>query len=498
MDFTRTDTLRFLSFSSMMESDLEKPLLVGVKHGAVYDLSSGDTVGILGSGDFARSLATRLWYSGFKVLVGSRIPRRSAGLFPEDVEVVTQEEVVKRVDLLFVATFKEHYSTLNRFSEVLAGKVLVDVSNNTEINLRGESNAQYLASLFPKCHVVKGFNVVSAWALQSGPKDGNKQVLICSDSSDAKSRVVSIARRMGFIPVDMGALCSACDIENMPLRLLPQWKIPVVLTVYLFVFFYCYNFVRGVLHPYFAENKNTFYKIPIDLVNVSIPCVAYVLLSLVYLPGILAAFYQLRNGTKYRRFPNWLDEWLQLRKQIGLASFFCACLHALYSMCLAVRRSARYLIINEAIKQVKANVSSVWVEEEVWRMEIYISLGIVALGALSLLAVTSLPSVGNALNWREFSFIQSKLGLAALILATLHTLTFGWKRAFDPRNYKFYLPPTFTLALPLPMGVILAKAALLLPCLSRRVMRIRRGWESTRCVTFQSHEQELNDTSSNV
>lgn len=47
-----------------------------------------------------------------------------------------------------------------------------------------------------------------------------------------------------------------------------------------------------------------------------------------------------------------------------------------------------------------------WVEEEVWRMEIYISFGIMALGLLSLLAITSLPSISNSLNWREFSFIQ--------------------------------------------------------------------------------------------
>lgn len=41
-----------------------------------------------------------------------------------------------------------------------------------------------------------------------------------------------------------------------------------------------------------------------------------------------------------------------------------------------------------------------------WRIEMYISFGIMSLGLLSLLAVTSIPSVNNALNWREFSFIQ--------------------------------------------------------------------------------------------
>lgn len=56
--------------------------------------------------------------------------------------------------------------------------------------------------------------------------------------------------------------------------------------------------------------------------------------------------------------------------------------------------------------QVKAGVEDSWVSEEVWRMELYLSVGIMALGLLSLLAVTSLPSVASRVNWREFSFIQ--------------------------------------------------------------------------------------------
>lgn len=56
--------------------------------------------------------------------------------------------------------------------------------------------------------------------------------------------------------------------------------------------------------------------------------------------------------------------------------------------------------------QVKVDQEDSWVEEEVWRMELYLSIGILALGLLSLLAISSLPTVGNSLNWREFSFVQ--------------------------------------------------------------------------------------------
>lgn len=36
------------------------------------------------------------------------------------------------------------------------------------------------------------------------------------------------------------------------------------------------------------------------------------------------------------------------------------------------------------------------------------SLGIVALAIMALLAVTSIPSVSDALTWREFHYIQVK------------------------------------------------------------------------------------------
>ncbi|XP_069472704.1 metalloreductase STEAP3 [Ambystoma mexicanum] len=472
----------------MLEGDMAKPLLSSKNDKSDQSLagSFGTSVGILGSGDFARSLATRLVCAGFQVVVGSRNPKRNASLFPESAEVTSQEEAVKKVDVVFVALFKEHYSTLCNLTGALAGKILVDVSNGTEMNHRDRSNAEYLASLFPESTVVKGFNVISAWALQSGPKDGNKQVLICSNNQEARNVVSTIARSMGFIPVDMGTLCAARDIENIPLQLLPLWKIPVLLALSLFIGFYVYNFARGVLHPYLKENKNKFYKIPIELVNVTLPCVSYVMLSLVYLPGILAAFLQLHHGTKYRRFPDWLDQWLIHRKQIGLVSFYCAALHAVYSLCLPMRRSSRYQMLNDAFKQVLENRNNAWIEEEVWRMEIYVSFGIMALGVLSLLAVSSLPSIGNSLNWREFSFIQSSLGFVALVIATLHTLTFGWKRAFDGNQYKFYLPPTFTLTLLVPCAIILSRIVLFMPCVNRQLMRIRRGWEKGRYVTFAS------------
>lgn len=474
-----------------MPDDMSKPLIRvrgGVGGSKPLEASLSETgsplIGIMGTGDFSRSLARRLVASGYQVVVGSRSPIRSVGLFPEEAEVVSQLEAASQADLIFIALFPEHYSTLVELKQALSGKTLVDVSNSLRINQGGPSSAEQLADLFPESCVVKGFNTISAWTLQVGPRDGSRQVLLCSDSSQAKASVMQLCHRMGFVPVDMGLLSSSLQIENMPLYLFPSWRIPILCSLLLFVCFYLYNFIRDVLQPYFTAGKNAFYKMPVELVNDTLPCVALVMLTLVYVPGVCAAFLQLWRGTKYNRFPNFLDKWLIRRKQFGLCSFLCAVLHMVYSLCLPLRTSARYKLRNAAFKQVKNGVEDSWNDQEVWRMELYISVGIMAIGLLSLLAITSLPSVANTINWREFSFIQSTLGYYALFMATLHTALYGWSRAFDPAQYRYYLPPTFLLVVTFPILVMMCRLVLFLPCMALRLRKIRRGWEKSRHIRF--------------
>uniref|UniRef100_A0A3Q3J620 Pyrroline-5-carboxylate reductase catalytic N-terminal domain-containing protein n=1 Tax=Monopterus albus TaxID=43700 RepID=A0A3Q3J620_MONAL len=366
-----------------MPDDMSRPLIRGRCEGrssthleAAMSEPGAPVIGILGTGDFSRSLARRLVTSGYQVVVGSRVPKRSQGLFPEEAEVTSQMEAASQADLVFVAVFPEHHSTLVELKPALAGKTLVDVSNGLRINQEGPSNAEQLADLFPESSVVKGFNTISAWMLQVGPRDGSRQL---------------------------------------------WW------------------------------------------------------------------------GTKYNRFPNWLDRWLTRRKQFGLCSFLCAVLHAIYSLCLPMRKSARFKLLDAAVKQVKDGLENSWVDTEVWRMELYLSVGIMALGLLSLLAVTSLPSVAGTVNWREFSFIQSTLGYCALSMATLHAVFYGWNRAFVPDHYRFYLPPTFLLVLILPLTVLLGRLALFVPCVAWQLRRIRRGWEKSKHIRFALPDDEYHN-----
>ena len=79
----------------------------------------------------------------------------------------------------------------------------------------------------------------------------------------------------------------------------------------------------------FGDNWNwkRWNTIPTTTVNSTLAVHAINMLSLCYIPGLIAAYIQLIRGTKYSRFPNWLDKWLRMRKQLGLLMLFSASLH---------------------------------------------------------------------------------------------------------------------------------------------------------------------------
>lgn len=75
-----------------MPDDMARPLIReragGSRHLEASMLEPSTLViGILGTGDFSRSLTRRLVASGYQVVVGSRTPACSAALFPEEAEV---------------------------------------------------------------------------------------------------------------------------------------------------------------------------------------------------------------------------------------------------------------------------------------------------------------------------------------------------------------------------------------------------------------------------
>ncbi|XP_040208335.1 metalloreductase STEAP4-like [Rana temporaria] len=438
---------------------------------------TNNSICIFGTGDFGRSLGFKLLQSGFHVIFGSRDPTR-ANLLPKGVEVLGHAEAAQKCPLIILAVQRDHYSPfLGKLEDVLEGKVLVDVSNNLKINQYPESNAEYLAQMLPGAKVVKAFNTVSSWSLQSGTLDASRQVFVCSDDNTAKQKVMDIARAIGLTPQDNGSLVAAKEIENYPLQLFPMWRLPFYLCAGLTVLVFLYCVINDVVYSAVVLEKDISFRLAISIPNKVFPIVSLILLALVYLPGVFAAIIQLYRGTKYSRFPNWLDRWMLCRKQLGLVALSYAFLHAIYTLVIPIRYYVRHRIATNTIAQAKNNETSTFSTITAWRSDLYIALGILGFFFYVLLGITSLPSVSNSVNWREFRFVQSKLGYLTLVLCTGHAFVFGWNRFLNVGHFRWYMPPAYTLSLVIPCVVLIFKFILIIPCIDKRITKIRQGWE---------------------
>lgn len=434
---------------------------------------------IFGTGDFGRSLGQRLLQSGYKVVYGSRRPH-SCGPLPQGAQAMSHAAAAQSANLVFLCIHRENYDFLETLVPQLKGKVLVDVSNNLKKNLYPEANAEYLQRLISGAHVVKAFNTLSAWALQNGPSDASRQVYLCGNSAEAKEAVAETATKLGFTVLDRGSLNAARELEDFPLQLFPEWRLPLRVAVGLTAFFFFYLLIRDVVYSYVTQGKDISFRIMVSLANKVFPIVSLIMLSLCYLPGVIAAFLQLYRGTKYKRFPDWLDRWMLCRKQLGLLALGFASLHVLYTLLIPIRYYVRFRLAASTISQIKENRTSEFDTTMAWRTDSYYSVGILGFGLYLLLGISSLPSVSNALSWREFSFIQSKLGYLTLFFCTFHTYLYGWDKFLRPSYYKWYTPPGYMLCLIVPSVVMVLKLLILLPCVDRSLTRIRRGWERTQ------------------
>uniref|UniRef100_A0A8C5TEC4 Ferric oxidoreductase domain-containing protein n=1 Tax=Malurus cyaneus samueli TaxID=2593467 RepID=A0A8C5TEC4_9PASS len=298
---------------------------------------------------------------------------------------------------------------------------------------------------------------------------------------EAKQMVMNIVRALGLTPLDKGTLLAAQEIENFPLQLFPMWKFPIFLSLGLTTFFFLYCLALDVIYTYIYEKNNFSFFIAITIPNRVCPVMALILLALVYLPGIFAAIIQLYRGTKYRRFPDWLDKWMLCRKQLGLIALAFASLHVVFTLVAPLRAFVRWRIGKGIVSQVS------FVHSLLPGLVTLFGSRNLGFFLFVLLGITSLPSVSNNVNWREFRFVQSKLGYLSLILCTAHTLVYGGKWFLSPSAYRWYLPNIYMLSLVVPCAVLVVKFVLIFPCVDKPLTQIRQGWERNPKYSEQSN-----------
>ena len=185
-------------------------------------------IGFIGYGNMAQALSRR-WATKHDVFIGGRNAERASAL-AEDIHAAGSGSIADSVqfgDVIVLATPANAVEgAIQRAggADVFAGKILIDINNPVSIpggphDNSGEhylpslfdegSLAEHIATLVPRCHVVKAFNMcqASVWEMDPPSFDGRKlSALYCGDDAVANSKVAELIDDLGCEPVDVGEL----------------------------------------------------------------------------------------------------------------------------------------------------------------------------------------------------------------------------------------------------------------------------------------------------
>jgi predicted dinucleotide-binding enzyme len=186
-------------------------------------------IGVLGSGDVAKSLASGFLGRGDVVMLGSRDPEklaewaRSAGA---NARTGTFAQTAQFGELVLFATAGTAIEDVAALAEPqnLALKIVIDVTNPLDYSTGkprlawgfDDSNGERLQQLLPSSTVVKAFNTVGhGLFVHPALPDGPPTMFIAGDDQGAKGRVSQILTDFGWESADLGDIESSRFLEPM-------------------------------------------------------------------------------------------------------------------------------------------------------------------------------------------------------------------------------------------------------------------------------------------
>ncbi len=187
-------------------------------------------VTIIGSGNMAKGISTRLISGGHKVTIHAQDQEKGSELITHlkninesaDVSVTALGSTADEIVIL--ATPYTATDNVAKLYGNFDGKIVVDITNPVDFNTfqlipePGQSGAQEIAKLIPNAKVVKAFNTTLAGVLETGVVDGQKlDVFIAGDDLDAKKKIAELVKTSNMRPVDVGPLANSRHLEGFGL-----------------------------------------------------------------------------------------------------------------------------------------------------------------------------------------------------------------------------------------------------------------------------------------
>ncbi|MER5470369.1 NAD(P)-binding domain-containing protein [Streptomyces sp. NPDC002685] len=177
------------------------------------------TIGVLGTGGIAVTLATMFARAGHEVRLGSATGASGApGVTGGCCEEVVAESSVVIPAFLGVQGAVQQ---LGPWRAGLRGKILVDITNpftGGHVDFVGPwaaGGTEDLAAAFPEARLVGAFKNVWWEAFDGGPDSVVPDIRVISDDADAKRTFLRLCAGTPFTYVDGGGLDQARRVERM-------------------------------------------------------------------------------------------------------------------------------------------------------------------------------------------------------------------------------------------------------------------------------------------
>jgi 8-hydroxy-5-deazaflavin:NADPH oxidoreductase len=189
-------------------------------------------IGILGTGDVGRALATGFAALGHEVKIGTREPGsdKVRGILAKIDRGATAGTFADAAAFAEVAVLATLWSGTENVIKLagpanLAGKVVIDATNplvftpNAPPRLalgHTDSGGEQVQRWLPKARVVKAFNIVGhAHMVKPSFPGGPPDMFICGNDADAKKVVVEILADFGWPTTDVGGIEGARLLEPL-------------------------------------------------------------------------------------------------------------------------------------------------------------------------------------------------------------------------------------------------------------------------------------------
>ena len=199
-----------------------------------------------GTGAEGRGLSIRWAASGHRVIIGSRDAKRAQDVAIDLRAKVPGAEIEGNESLdaawaaqvvVLTVPYAGQLDTARRIKPALAGKILVDVTvplvppkvSLAQLPEEHSCVVRVQRELGPDVQVVSAFQNVSAHKLSNLEHRIACDVLVCSDSKDARAAVVQLATDAGLRGIDAGPLANSVAAEALTSLLIwinKTYKIP--------------------------------------------------------------------------------------------------------------------------------------------------------------------------------------------------------------------------------------------------------------------------------